>query len=71
MEQIGVIPEQISQYMQNQAKIPPGVQGANVPNFNPAMLGGGMLPGSNPMDLLQLQQFYQMQQMQMQQQPKK
>ena len=71
MEQIGVIPEQISQYMQNQAKIPPGVQGNNVPNFNPAMLGGGMLPGSNPMDLLQLQQFYQMQQMQMQQQPKK
>ncbi len=73
MEQIGVIPEQISQYMQNQAKIPPGVPGPNVPNFNPAMLGGGMLPGSNPMDLLQLQQFYQMQQMQMQQQqqPKK
>jgi len=75
MEQIGVIPEQISQYMQNQAKIPsvPGGQVPNIPNFNPAMLGGGMLPGSNPMDLLQLQQFYQMQQMQMQQmqQPKK
>jgi len=77
MEQIGVIPEQISQYMQNQAKLPVGVQQPNVPNFNPAMLGGGMLPGSNPMDLLQLQQFYQMQQMQLlqqqqqQQQPKK
>lgn len=59
--------------MQNQAKIPsvPG-QVPNVANFNPAMLGGGMLPGSNPMDLLQLQQLYQMQQMQMQQmQPKK
>lgn len=74
MEQIGVIPEQISQYMQNQAKIPAGVQPPNLPNFNPAMLGGGMLPGSNPMDLLQLQQIYQMQQMQQMQQnqqPKK
>lgn len=61
--------------MQNQAKIPtvPGGQAPTISNFNPAMLAGGMLPGSNPMDLLQLQQFYQMQQMQMQQmqQPKK
>lgn len=64
MENIGAIPEQISQYMQNQSSLPVGP-------VNPAQSPmGGMLPGSNPMDLLQLQQFMQMQQMQ-QQQPKK
>jgi len=62
MENIGAIPEQISQYMQNQSSLP-----VNPSQGNPM---GGMLPGSNPMDLLQLQQFMQMQQMQ-QQQPKK
>lgn len=65
MEQVEVIPEQISQYMQNQANLPFNpTQMGNIPQPNPALLGGGMLPGSNPMDLLQLQQFYQMQQMQ-------
>jgi hypothetical protein len=60
MEQIGAIPEQISQYMQNQSSGPITGPGVNMP-----------LPGSNPMDLLQFQQFMQMQQMQqqMQQQP--
>ena len=70
METIGAIPEQVSQYMQSQSSLPagqmaPGAQG------NPM---GGMLPGSNPMDMLQLQQYMQMQQMQQmqqQQQPKK
>jgi hypothetical protein len=70
MEQIGAIPEQISQYMQNQSSGPITGPGVNMPlpGGNPL---GGMLPGSNPMDLLQFQQFMQMQQMQqqMQQQP--
>ena len=69
METIGAIPEQISQYMQNQSQGPITGPGANMPlpGANPL---GGMLPGSNPMDLLQFQQFMQMQQMQqMQQQP--
>lgn len=66
METIGAIPEQISQYMQNQGSLPMQPN-PNAPNPM------GMLPGSNPMDLLQLQQYMQMQQMQMQQQqpPKK
>lgn len=59
MENVGAIPEQVSQYMQNQSSLPGG-------QVNPNMPGpmGGMLPGSNPMDLLQLQQYMQMQQMQ-------
>lgn len=63
MEQIGAIPEQLSQYMQ--------AQSANTPQQNQSLPGaGGVLPGSNPMDMLQLQQYMQMQQMQ-QQTPKK
>lgn len=59
MEQIGAIPEQLSQYMQTQTTTAP--QGQSLPG------AGGVLPGSNPMDMLQLQQFMQMQQMQQQQ----
>jgi hypothetical protein len=65
MENIGVIPQQVSQYMQNQAFIPP----INVPNANLLQQAtnplptGGVLPGSNPMDLLQLQQLQQLQQL--------
>ena len=61
MENIGVIPQQVSQYMQNQAFIPP--VGINQTQLPPPQVGG-VFPGSNPMDLLQfqqLQQFYQMQ----------
>lgn len=73
MEQIGAIPEQISQYMQNQGTGPisaPGGANVPLPGANPL---GGMFPGSNANDLLQFQQFMQMQQMQQQQQqqPKK
>jgi hypothetical protein len=65
MEQIGAIPEQLSQYMQSQtANVNAQGQGLPAPG------AGGMFPGSNPMELLQLQQYMQMQQMQ-QQQPKK
>lgn len=64
MEQIGAIPEQVSQYMQNQTALPPGGQNQNAPPSNL----GGMLPGSNSLDLLQFQQYMQMQQMQQQQQ---
>lgn len=51
--------------MQQQGANVPGVQGGNQ-NLPGAMTG--MLPGSNPMELLQLQQVMQMQQMQQQQQ---
>jgi hypothetical protein len=66
MENIGVIPQQVSQYMQNQAFIPPvaNLPNATLPQQNPNTPNGGVFPGSNPMDLLQLQQlqqFYQMQ----------
>lgn len=39
---------------------PPGQQGQNP---NQGMINQGMMPGSNPMDLLQMQQMQQMQQM--------
>jgi hypothetical protein len=67
MENIGIIPQQVSQYMQNQAFVPPvgNVPSHNIPQPTAGNLPiGGVLPGSNPMDLLQLQQlqqFYQMQ----------
>lgn len=60
MEQIKLIPENVSQYMQNKSS--PTLTSNNTPT--------GVLPGSNPMDLLQFQQyqqFYQMQQLQQQQ----
>lgn len=64
MENIGVIPQQVSQYMQSQAFVPPVANpNATLPQ-PPNFPIGGVLPGSNPMDLLQsqqLQQFYQMQ----------
>lgn len=70
MENIGVIPQQVSQYMQNQAFIPPvGAIPHNIPQTNPPI--AGVLPGSNPMDLLQLQQLQQFYQMQAAQQNKK
>ncbi len=75
MENIGVIPQQVSQYMQNQAFIPPiNVSNANLPQQNASNVPTGVLPGSNPMDLLQLQQLQQLQQFyqaQGAQQPKK
>lgn len=56
--------------MQNQAFIPPvGTQTATLPPNNPNITG--VLPGSNPMDLLQLQQLQQFYQMQAAQQAKK
>ena len=64
MEQIGAIPEQISQYMQSQQAAPQGQNPANLPI-------GGMFPGSNPMDILQYQQMQQMRQMQQPPVPKK
>ena len=70
MEQIGAIPEQISQYMQNQSSGPINVPGANMPNLGANPLGG-MLPGSHPNELLQFQQFMQMQQMHQQPPAKK
>lgn len=75
MEQIGAIPEQVSQYMQNQSFPPLASQLGSAPNPNSNLLtNSGVLPGSNPMDLLQLQQyqqFYQMQQQLQAQQSKK
>lgn len=77
MQKLGVIPDDVSNFMQQSTKqrvegqnqlqqgmIPPGMmpQGGMMPGS--AM---GMMPGSNPMDLLQMQQMQQMQQMFLQQ----
>ena len=59
MEQIGAIPEQLSQYMQQQQSAA-NTQGLGFPHPG----ASGLLPGSNPIDMLQLQQYMQMQQMQ-------
>lgn len=67
MENIGVIPQQVSQYMQNQPFVPPTGAQTSLPQNNLP----GVLPGSNPMDLLQLQQLQQFYQMQAAQQGKK
>lgn len=70
MENIGVIPQNVSQYMQSQAFVPPVANNPNATSQQvPTIPQSGVFPGSNPMDLLQLQQlqqFYQMQQMQAQ-----
>ena len=52
--------------MQNQASVPPvAAQTASLPQQNNPNISG-VLPGSNPMDLLQLQQLQQFYQMQIQ-----
>lgn len=57
MQKLEIIPENVSQYMLQATQ-----QRSNEPaGQNPL---GGMMPGSNPMEMLQMQQMAQFQQMQ-------
>ena len=59
MQELGIISPEAGNYMQQQTQFTPGT--------NPPNLLAGMQPGTNPLELLQLQQMQQMQQMQAQQ----
>jgi hypothetical protein len=61
MQELGIISPEAGNYMANQAQAPNPMMG------NPNFLGG-MQPGTNPLDLLQLQQRQQFEQMQRAQQ---
>lgn len=60
MQRLEIIPEDVGKYMEQQAQTrgqaPQQIPQQQFPNM-------GMMPGSNPMDLLQMQQMQQMQQM--------
>lgn len=59
MQRLEIIPEDVGKYMEQQAQTrgqAPQIPAQQLPNM-------GMMPGSNPMDLLQMQQMQQMQQM--------
>jgi hypothetical protein len=56
MQELGIISPEAGNYMQQQTQFTPG--------SNPPNLLAGMQPGTNPMDLLQLQQRQQFEQMQ-------
>lgn len=62
MQELGIISPEASQYMQSQSQIPNNNQ---IPQYP-----GGVSPGVNPMDLLQMQQYEQFQKLMQQQQPK-
>jgi len=60
MQKLEIIPEDVGKYMeqtaQQRGQTPQQIPAQQFPNM-------GMMPGSNPMDLLQMQQMQQMQQM--------
>ncbi len=60
MQKLEIIPEDVGKYMeqtaQSRGQNPQQIQAQQLANM-------GMMPGSNPMDLLQMQQMQQMQQM--------
>lgn len=60
MQKLEIIPEDVGRYMEQTAQMrgqtPQQLPQQQLPNM-------GMMPGSNPMDLLQMQQMQQMQQM--------
>ena len=56
MQELGIISPEAGNYMANQAQLPNQMG-------NPG-LTGGMQPGTNPLDLLQMQQKQQFEQMQ-------
>lgn len=60
MQKLEIIPEDVGRYMEQTAQ-----QRSQNPQQIPNQQMGnmGMMPGSNPMDLLQMQQMQQMQQM--------
>lgn len=59
MQKLEIIPEDVGKYMEQTAQ-QRGQAPQQLPQQMPNM---GMMPGSNPMDLLQMQQMQQMQQM--------
>jgi len=59
MQELNIISPEAGNYMANQAQLPN-------PMSNPNMIGG--MPGTNPLDLLQMQQRQQFEQMQRAQQ---
>lgn len=60
MQKLEIIPEDVGKYMEQSAQS----RGQNPQHIPPQQLQNmGMMPGSNPMDLLQMQQMQQMQQM--------
>ena len=60
MQKLEIIPEDVGKYMEQSAQ-----QRGQIPQQIPPqqLQNMGMMPGSNPMDLLQMQQMQQMQQM--------
>lgn len=64
MQKLEIIPENVGQYMEQAINNRGGEQNAQIPGFAPQM--GGIMPGNNPMELLQMQQMAQFQQMQQQ-----
>lgn len=66
MQKLEIIPEDVGKYMEQTAQ-QRGQMPQQLPQQMPNM---GMMPGSNPMDLLQMQQMQQMQQMFQNMQPK-
>ncbi len=85
MQALEVIPAEVAKYMEesvnqrgNNPMMPNGMNDPNLANgmLPPEMLQApmgnpGSMPGSNPMELLQMQQMQQMQQMLIQQQQQK
>ena len=61
MQELGIITPEAGNYMASQAQMPNPMMG------NPNLVAG-MQPGTNPLDLLQMQQRQQLEQMQRQQQ---
>ena len=56
MQELGIITPEAGNYMASQAQVPN-------PMMNPNLMAG-MQPGTNPLDLLQMQQKQQLEQMQ-------
>lgn len=70
MQKLEIIPENVGNYMEqmtnNRGQEQPAL---SQPGFNQAPQSfGGIMPGNNPMELLQMQQMAQFQQMQQMQQ---
>lgn len=59
MQKLEIIPEDVGKYMEQTAQM----RGQNPQQLPQQVPNMGMMPGSNPMDLLQMQQMQQMQQM--------
>lgn len=65
MKKLEIIPEEVGNYMEQSAaqRGQQPLPGQQVPQIQAPGMTPGMMPGSNPMDLLQMQQMQQMQMM--------